>query len=842
MHYRNALLLIVALASCGPALGSRPPASTATSAPAAPTMQPAPTASSPAVVTRRPLPTLVPTATVDSDVQSFTQTEHTVRGAFRRFWSANGGVPIFGLPLTEQIWLDGKLVQFFERARIEQRSDGRFELGLVGSEAGGAEPVVAAQAKCRFFAATGHNLCGAFLQFWQARGGLAIFGLPLGEAEEQEVGLVQRFERATMELPAAQAVQLARLGDAALARVPGGALLRPGSAQPATQRAAVAGPEAAQAPLDAAELTVTVPGYSGAAAVTVADGRGTTWRQTVTVSAGVATLRQTVLGALGAHGVLVEIDGRVAGLATAALRSDAQTALVTGQPRFDRLLPMVRGFMDQDMSDYTFGDHTVHGYRSPDSNLLWLRDHVHQSKGFAYWEPDMRSLLDQFRRFQHADGAFDDYMANFSWGEVRGRTAVEADNEYLFIEGVYRAWQATGDDRWMAAQIAAMESGLQYILTSPDRWDSAHQLVKRPFTVDTWDFEYGPMTTSPDGKPAPRHWIDADTKWSIFHGDNTGYAHSMRLLAAMYLRLGNGRRAAYWEDQAAGIMARLNALAWNGTFYRHMVHLVPVAVPGVDEAQQLSLSNAYALNRSVLSDDQAAAIIGEYARRYEARGATFAEWYSIDPPFPAGSLSTADGWGKQPGEYVNGGIMPLVGGELARGALTHGAERYGLDILQRYYSLIDGTGGSYLWYHPIGQPGVSSSDTLSTDGWGSSAMLAALLEGVAGITDDATLFTSATLAPRWAAADEVASAAVTLRYGASAGYLSYRWQRADAGLDLTWTGSGDTVQLHLLLPADVAAPTVLLDGQPAAAAVVTVGASRYVDLKVGGSGAVQVRW
>jgi hypothetical protein len=34
---------------------------------------------------------------------------------------------------------------------------------------------------CRFFAETGHNLCGGFLRFWEAGGGLERFGLPLSE-------------------------------------------------------------------------------------------------------------------------------------------------------------------------------------------------------------------------------------------------------------------------------------------------------------------------------------------------------------------------------------------------------------------------------------------------------------------------------------------------------------------------------------------------------------------------------------------------------------------------------------------------------------------------------------
>ena len=120
--------------------------------------------------------------------------------------------------------------------------------------------------------------------------------------------------------------------------------------------------------------------------------------------------------------------------------------------------------------------------------------------------------------------------------------------------------------------------------------------------------------------------------------------------------------------------------------------------------------------------------------------------------------------------------MPLVGGELARGALTHGAEAYGFDILQRYHSLIAGTGGTYLWYYPEGQPGVSGPDTLATDGWGSSAMLAALIEGAAGITDESKQFEHTSIAPRWPAALDVQQANVVVRYGASDGYIAYHWQ------------------------------------------------------------------
>jgi len=58
---------------------------------------------------------------------------------------------------------------------------------------------------CQHFDETGHNVCGAFLDFWNHNGGLAVFGLPLtGEMEEEnfdtgETYTVQYFERQRFE-------------------------------------------------------------------------------------------------------------------------------------------------------------------------------------------------------------------------------------------------------------------------------------------------------------------------------------------------------------------------------------------------------------------------------------------------------------------------------------------------------------------------------------------------------------------------------------------------------------------------------------------------------------------
>jgi hypothetical protein len=236
-------------------------------------------------------------------------------------------------------------------------------------------------------------------------------------------------------------------------------------------------------------------------------------------------------------------------------------------------------------------------------------------------------------------------------------------------------------------------------------------------------------------------------------------------------------------------------------------------VPGVDTGAQLSLSNAYALNREVLGYSQARKIIEEYfGRRDFARA--FAEWYSIDPPFPSGSYGMAGRTGENPGEYVNGGILPLVGGELARGAFEHGGEAYGFDILSRYAELIRLTGKTYLWYYPDGRPGISGPDTVASDGWGSSAMLGALMEGAAGLRDQGSRYEEIVLSPRWSARPDLRRVEVTARYAASDAYVAYVWQRGERDLRLDLTGTWQSAHVRLMLPPEAAEPiAVLVNGE-----------------------------
>ena len=52
----------------------------------------------------------------------------------------------------------------------------------------------------RYFPETGHNLRGAFFNYFQEKGGLEIFGYPITEEFQEDGLLVQYFQRARLVL------------------------------------------------------------------------------------------------------------------------------------------------------------------------------------------------------------------------------------------------------------------------------------------------------------------------------------------------------------------------------------------------------------------------------------------------------------------------------------------------------------------------------------------------------------------------------------------------------------------------------------------------------------------
>ncbi len=377
-------------------------------------------------------------------------------------------------------------------------------------------------------------------------------------------------------------------------------------------------------------------------------------------------------------------------------------------------------------------------------------------------------------------------------------------------------------------------------MNHPWRWSDEHGLPKRAYTVDTWDFDY-----TAGRVPWLNFQITDETFWGLMHGDASGVYEAGILLARLYERFGQDEDAARWQTVAETMRERANALLFNGRFYTHFHKLTPVTIDGVEEAEQLSLSNPMDINRGLPTHAMAVAILQEYQRR-RATGDAFAEWFSIDPPFPDGIFGEEK---IVAGAYCNGGIMPLVGGELARAAFEHGFERYGVDTLEQYRAMIEASGETYLWYFPDGTASSvdtsTSPDAMPTDGWGSSAMLYAFVEGLCGIVDEAHSFRHVRCAPRWAATDET-EATVEVRYEASGAGFGYRYTLdAEAQtIRLDIEAEEADVALHLLLPAGTRPMAVTWDGDSISADTVQVEQSVYVDVRrpVLGTATVEVRY
>ena len=269
------------------------------------------------------------------------------------------------------------------------------------------------------------------------------------------------------------------------------------------------------------------------------------------------------------------------------------------------------------------------------------------------------------------------------------RLPVEADLEYLLVEGVYDVWQSTGDTAFVKKWLPSLVKGLNYMMHDPLRWSKKYQLVKRGYTLDTWDFMQLPYDRAEYTKRGGNIQkgifdIDEKTPMGIMHGDNSGLYAACNQLSNLYAATGDINASKKWKSEAEVVRKRTNELCWNGKFYSHFIEDDPQpSYLKMDQKNTLSLSNPYDINRGLPTEQMAMSIIRTYQDLKESnKDSSFAEWYGI---YPAVRPHFAD---YKPGSYMNGGVNTIVGGELAKAAFQHGYEAYGVDILQRMMELM----------------------------------------------------------------------------------------------------------------------------------------------------------
>ncbi|HEX2915104.1 MAG TPA: C39 family peptidase [Chloroflexia bacterium] len=130
---------------------------------------------------------------------------------FYAYWLNHGDIPILGLPLENAKTENGKVVQYFERARLEWNpkspSNQVVTAGLLGRELTASrsqeqpfKPVTAStDSNTLYFPQTGHTVANGFRTFWENNGGLQVFGYPISQEFDEGGKVVQYFERARLE-------------------------------------------------------------------------------------------------------------------------------------------------------------------------------------------------------------------------------------------------------------------------------------------------------------------------------------------------------------------------------------------------------------------------------------------------------------------------------------------------------------------------------------------------------------------------------------------------------------------------------------------------------------------
>ncbi|WP_110514031.1 S8 family peptidase [Herpetosiphon llansteffanensis] len=137
----------------------------------------------------------------------FPETGHNLRGEFKNYWDRNGGLAVFGYPISEEFieqTPEGSFtVQYFERQRFEFHPEKAAPYNVLLGRLGDSVlrdrgddwftfPKGQPESGCLYFEQTQHKVCGEFRKYWENNGlndpalskydrSLQLFGLPLSE-------------------------------------------------------------------------------------------------------------------------------------------------------------------------------------------------------------------------------------------------------------------------------------------------------------------------------------------------------------------------------------------------------------------------------------------------------------------------------------------------------------------------------------------------------------------------------------------------------------------------------------------------------------------------------------
>ena len=154
----------------------------------------------------------------------FPETGHVLDTQFLAYYDKYSGGRVFGAPITESYQQGGRLVQVFERGRLEYDADARTvvptALGRLLTTGRAADPPVAISFTSLdlYDTATGHGVAPVFGAYWLGAGAALVIGRPISELLVDGDRQVQYFDFARLEADATGKITAQLLDNV---RVPG---------------------------------------------------------------------------------------------------------------------------------------------------------------------------------------------------------------------------------------------------------------------------------------------------------------------------------------------------------------------------------------------------------------------------------------------------------------------------------------------------------------------------------------------------------------------------------------------------------------------------------------------
>jgi hypothetical protein len=522
------------------------------------------------------------------------------------------------------------------------------------------------------------------------------------------------------------------------------------------------------------------------------------------------------------------------GLPTDLSYSTETTWILPGLPDLNATSGYIPHNFSHGEAIYQIGSEIIHGFRPgkvyPE---MYVRDIAWGMETAQYYYADeyLREPIEAYLRRQYTAAARSldsDFGVQAGAGAIGGiitpegrsnKQTITTDEETSLIHAAYLYYNMTYDTGWLQQPINGVPI-IERLNMAADwlylyRLDPQLQLLWRGHTTDWGDvkFEKGPGYT--DYNPAQDHLTA-----SIY--DQALAYMALVELATMNAAVNNTARTDQWQVRAEALREQTNAHLWqvNQGFYLTHAHVTPLQ-HNFDESAMVSISNALAAYAGLTNPQQNAAIFTALESARTAAGVK-KPGLSLYPYYPNQWPNLFfDYLGMGYGHYQNGGVWDWWGGVQIKAEFLNGFSEAGrTHLLQVAQDWQKHPGNIIEWQSSTGSTHEGSHYYSAAAG----TMGSAIIEGFFGVSLTGR---GLTLVPRLGLNDghiRVYQAA-TDRYAA----YSYDWDQNVTRLDYG-TNATEVVQVKVLKLRSEHIDRVLVDGQPVAFELETLGQDQYLVL------------